>query len=86
MKVDLWFAYLALRLQPSMFRPQVTAFKTYYPRAKSPYFLKRGVTVLARWKLASGLQQLRRHLCQFFQSRCRHFFAFSPSVARRDNR
>jgi len=39
MKVDLWFAYLALRLQPSMFRPQVTAFKTYYPRTKSPYFL-----------------------------------------------
>jgi hypothetical protein len=76
----------SLPLQPSVCRSQVSAFKTCYPHAKSPDFLKRGVTVLARWKLARGLQQLRRHLCQFFQSRCRHFFAFSPSVARRDNR
>src|ERR1700738_3634144 len=54
-----------------------------YPRPKSLDILKRVVAVLPRWKLASGLQQLRRQFFQFFQffqSRRCHFFTSSPEL------
>jgi hypothetical protein len=46
-----WPGYKVIRL----WRPQIQALQSSYPRPKSPDLLKRVVAVLPRWKLASGL-------------------------------
>src|SRR6202035_4847015 len=75
--------YKVIRLRRLSHTRQIEVLQSSYPRPKSLDLLKRVVTVLPRWKLASGRQQLRRHFFQCLQLHRPHFpFAFSPSSAR----
>ena len=56
------------------------ALQSSYPRPKSPDLLKRVVAVLPRWKLASGIEQLRGHRFQVL-----HLFSRSIGGFDRDH-